>query len=240
MKTLGAMQPYFFPYLGYFDLINRADTWVVFDVVKYARKSWMNRNRVLHPTEGWQYVTVPVQRAHEDAPISEVRVLDKDSAFRKIAGQLQHYRKARAPHFSTVLQLLEQTFGACESDRLVELNVRSLATTCSYLGIAFSPVVLSEAGVPLPPIEHPGQWALELTKAFGHDAYVNPPGGAAIFRPEEFESAKIRLHITELVDFRYPTGPYPFVERLSILDVLMWSDPRSIRDYLNGLIHAER
>ena len=58
--VLGMMQPYFLPYLGYYALIRATDTWVVFDDTQYIRHGWVDRNRVLHPTEGWQYIKVPV------------------------------------------------------------------------------------------------------------------------------------------------------------------------------------
>ena len=56
------MQPYFFPYLGYFDLIHSVDQWIVFDSVQYIRQGWMHRNRILHPQSGWQYITVPIAK----------------------------------------------------------------------------------------------------------------------------------------------------------------------------------
>lgn len=57
------MQPYFFPYLGYYALIQKTDTWVVFDDCQYIRHGWVNRNRILHPNNSWQYITVPIAKA---------------------------------------------------------------------------------------------------------------------------------------------------------------------------------
>ena len=70
------MQPYFFPYLGYFELIARTDRWVVLDTVQYNRKSWMNRNRILHPNNGWQYINAPVHHAPRGTLIEKVFVQD--------------------------------------------------------------------------------------------------------------------------------------------------------------------
>ena len=68
--VLGIMQPYFFPYLGYYQLMMAVERWIVFDIVKYADRSWMNRNRVLHPTTGWSTYYI---RGEEDiAPIVEL------------------------------------------------------------------------------------------------------------------------------------------------------------------------
>jgi hypothetical protein len=233
---LGIMQPYFFPYLGYFDLINRTDRWIVFDVVKYIPKSWMNRNRILHPTDRWQYITVPVDKHHHDGMIKDVLVVDKEAARRRILGQIQHYRAGRAPYFKQVHSLLDESFVSTKSNTLCELNVAGLRCVCEYLGIPFNFSVLSEVDLVLPDIAHPGAWALEISAALGASVYINPPGGRALFREEEFEDRGLDLRFTELLDFRYNTGSYEFVERLSIVDVLMWNSPEAVKLYLDGLV----
>lgn len=229
---LGAMQPYFFPYLGYYDLINRTDRWVVFDVVKYKPKTWMNRNRILHPTGGWQYITVPVDKHGENGLIQNVRLIDPDAARRRILGQIEHYRKAWAPYYSAVRELTDACF-AGSTGKLTDLNVRALRLVCEYLNIRFDAVILSESGIELPEINHPGDWALEISSALGATGYVNPPNGRELFDPDKFARRGIGLSFTEVMDFRYPCGPYTFVERLSILDVLMWNSPASIKNYLD-------
>jgi len=232
---LGAMQPYFFPYLGYFDLINRSDRWVVFDVVKYAPRSWMNRNRILHPTTGWQYVGVPVDRRTEGNRLDAVRVIDGQAARRKMLGQIEHYRRGRAPHYEAVRGLIEDSFRGFDQGLLRDLNVAGLAATCAYLGIRFDPVILSQSDIVLPPIDHAGQWALEISTALGADHYVNPPNGRGLFDAAAFAARGIRLSFTDVADFRYACGRYDFVERLSILDVLMWNTPQAVRGYLDDL-----
>jgi hypothetical protein len=233
--NLGIMQPYFFPYLGYYDLINRTDRWVVFDVVQYKPKSWMNRNRILDPKGGFQYVTVPVERHVGSGSIRDVRVADAPESLQRILGQIQHYRKARAPFFTPVRDLIRGAFERGGSGRLVDLNVASLDLVCSYIGIPFRAMVLSESGMELPAIDRPGQWAVEISSALGATEYINPPGGREIFDESEFARRGIRLRFTELVDFRYETGPYAFVELLSIIDVLMWNSPEAVHAYLDRL-----
>lgn len=224
---LGIMQPYFFPYAGYFDLIDQVDRWVVFDVPKYNARSWMNRNRILHPREGWQYVTVPVNRENGHAALRDVRVADADGAVRRILGQLEHYRNA-APHYAMVRELVREAFGRVRGDLLTDLNVSTLSVTCEYLGIRFAPEVLSSMALDLPEISHPGQWALEIAANLEATEYVNPPGGRDIFRPEDWRRRGIVLSFSSLPDLVYQCGPYAFVEYLSILDVLMWNTPRSV------------
>lgn len=228
------MQPYFFPYLGYYDLINRTDQWIVFDVVKYAPKSWMNRNRILHPTDGWQYISIPVNKHAGDGAIKDVQILDVGAAHDKIRGQIEHYRKGGAPHFPAVARLVDECFSGLQGNLLRDLNVRSLALVCDHLEITFNHTNLSEMSLALPAIQHPGQWALEISSALGVDAYLNPPGGRDIFRANEWKNRGIQLGFTNLVSFVYPTRHYTFIEHLSILDVLMWNSPETVKAYLDS------
>lgn len=224
---LGIMQPYFFPYLGYFELIANTDRWVVFDVVKYNDKSWMSRNRILHPSRGWQYINLPVAKAPHGTPIHAIRAKDKVAARERICGQLEHYRR-RAPHFDAVVELIDTAF-AVDSDRLVDINVSGIAAVCARLGIEFNAVLCSEMDLELGSVEHAGQWALHIARQLGATEYLNPPGGRDLFHPEEWDASGIRLRFTELPDFSYSCAPYQFVEHLSILDVLMWNDPDAAR-----------
>lgn len=230
---LGIMQPYFFPYLGYFDLINRTDQWVIFDVVKYQPRSWMNRNRIADPAKGWQYITVPVDKHVGLGRICDVRVVDPEAAHARIRGQLAHYRKARAPYYTPVTRLVDMVFASRPGELLRDLNTSSLLAVCDYLGIRMDHENLSEMGLPITEIEHAGQWALEISDALGAREYVNPPGGREMFREDEWRARGITLSFTELLNYRYPTGPYDFVERLSVLDVLMWNAPEQVKAYLD-------
>ena len=71
---LGIMQPYFFPYLGYFDLINYSNRWIIFDTVQYIRHGWINRNRILKPGEDWQYISVPLVKHQREILIKDVEI----------------------------------------------------------------------------------------------------------------------------------------------------------------------
>lgn len=237
---LALMQPYFFPYLGHYDLINRTDRWVVFDVVQYTSRSWMSRNRILHPTRGWQYISIPVHKHPGRVAIKDVRLVDKRAAHRRIIGQLAHYGQGRAPFYSRVIGLVDEVFRRLDGDSLRDLNVLSLAVSCEYLGIRFDYSILSEMNLRLPEIQHPGQWALEIADALGANEYMNPPAGKELYRPGEFNARRIALSFLELMDFRYSCGGYEFVERLSVLDVLMWNSPDHVKRYLDSQIPRAR
>ena len=108
------MQPYFFPALGYFDLMRTTDRWILFDTVQYRRHSWLNRNRILHPASGWQYVSAPLKKHHRDTLIRDVEVREGDEWKRRIVGQLAHYKK-RAPYYARTVEWVED---ALDTDTL--------------------------------------------------------------------------------------------------------------------------
>lgn len=226
----GIMQPYFFPYFGYFDHISLCDTWVVFDISQYTPKSWMTRNRIQHPSTGWQYINCDVHGS-QNTCIAFVRLLDVKKTRGKVLGQLAHYKK-HAPYYVHVVDIVERAFDAARSTRLTDITVSGLAAVCTYLCIPFAPIIASEADFQLPPITHPGQWSLEISTLLGAETYLNTPGGRHLFRPEEFAMRGIRLGFTGVPHFEYECKPYIYEPHLSILDVLMWNSPEQVRAQL--------
>jgi len=227
---LAIMQPYFFPYIGYFDLIHQTDLWVVYDTGQYIKHGWVNRNRILHPREGWWYVIVPLKHHHFTTPIREVRIAEDRPWRQKLLGQIQHYGR-KAPFFPVVRDLLH----AClhdTSESLSRLNVRCLEEVTRYLGIPFQHSTFSEMGVHVDQTDGPTSIALQTARALGATEYVNRPGGAHLFDPRRFEEAGITLTIQGPVDFVYDCDGYQFQPNLSIIDVMMWNPPDEIRRYL--------
>ena len=231
--TLGIMQPYFFPYLGYFDLINRTDRWIVFDTPQYMRAGWVNRNRILHCREGWQYIIVPIKKHKRETPINEVEAIDSPDWRRKIINQFTHYR-GRAPFYHETISLLEECLGGVEKN-LSRMNTLILGKVCRYLGIPWKHEVLSEMNLKIGPVEGPGDWALRISEAVGAREYLNPPGGVKLYDSERFASCGIKLTIQESFEFQYNCPNYVFEPKMSVLDALMWNSPEDIKSYLDHL-----
>jgi hypothetical protein len=230
---LGIMQPYFFPYLGYFELIAKTDRWVVFDVVQYNPKSWMNRNRILRPDSGWQYINIPVHKNNHGTPIHDIRVMDRAAALARINGQLRHYQR-HAPCYPDVIDLIRHGFNTAESDRLVDVNVATLAAVCEYLGLKFDWSLCSKLELDLADIDAPGHWALSICRQLGASGYLNPPGGRELFNPDEWSGCGIKLDILEPARLEYQCRPYRFEPDLSIVDVLMWNPPKTVREIIKS------
>ena len=105
--TLGIMQPYFFPYLGYFQLINKVDTFILLDEVQFIRHGWIERNRVLNSNEGWQYIKVPLIKHSRSTLIKDSLIRSSEVWKSKILAQLSCYKR-KAPFYNQVIQFLEE------------------------------------------------------------------------------------------------------------------------------------
>ncbi|WKZ66662.1 MAG: WbqC family protein [Flavobacteriales bacterium] len=230
-KRVGIMQPYFFPYLGYFGLIAHSDRWIVFDPVQYIRKGWMNRNRVLKAGGGEKFVSVTVA-AHERDTLIKDMVLAPDAArFDLFLRQLDAYKLLRAPHYTTVVEVLRECFAA-PSDRLVPFLTHTLQRTCAYLDIPFRHEVYSEMGLSHPTPKHPMEWSLYTCQEIGAAEYINPPGGRTFFDPVRFHDAGVRLLFHEQRLPAYDQRNPMFIPGLSIIDVMMFNAPSAIQDML--------
>lgn len=224
---LGIMQPYFFPYLGHFALIASVDQWIVFDVTQYTPKTWMNRNRILHPKSGAMYVTVPLANSSNSIKTWEAKVLDPAEAKKSIIGKLSHYKK-RAPYYDQVNNIVNQTFKNSADDTLVGLNVSALNAVCEYLNISFQHQICSKLSLEYPESLGPGEWAPYICHQLGATEYVNPIGGKDLFNASTFRESGVALYFAEFEEFKYPTPSYSYEPNLSILDVMMWNSPEAI------------
>lgn len=230
---LGMMQPYAFPYLGYFQLIHHCDHWVVFDDTQFVRKSWVTRNRILHPepAKQWQYVSIPVKREPLGTLIKDVTI-DRASAWQEsILGKLSACRQA--PHYASVRRLVSACLDA-EAGSVAEWNVAALKAVCDHLGIRFDYDYSSAIPYARDSISHPGQWALETASHFGATEYINPAGGHAIFREAEFSARSLKLRYLRPTLTAYAQHRDGFVEALSILDVMLWNSVEEIHDMLDS------
>jgi hypothetical protein len=233
---LAIMQPYFFPYLGYFDLLHNVDLFIFYDTVQFIKQGWINRNRILHPNKtGWHYISVPLDRAsfHSSyrTPIRDVNVLNAKPWKPHILGQLQHYEKA-APFADETISFVRECLDGEEAS-ISRLDVQILEKCTKLLKIDFQHHFCSELDIDLDAASNPEDRILDICEYLGAREYVNLPGGVDLYHREAFDSRNIRLTFRNLPTFVYPTTPYVFEPNLSVIDLLMWNQPEAIKKYLD-------
>jgi hypothetical protein len=230
--SIGIMQPYLFPYLGYFQLMVAVDRWVYFDTPQFIRHGWINRNRVMTTgKDDWKYIRIPLTKVPHGTPITQVTIAPGRDWRRDLLRALDYYEHHRAPFLDETVDLLERALD-CDSDQLSKVVIHSLRSCRQHLGIEGPNDVFSEMDLTLEPVEHAGQWALRICQALEARRYVNPPGGREIFRPAEFSAAGVELRFIE-PDLRpYNQRGHDFIADLSIVDCLMWLGREGVRNRL--------
>ena len=232
---LAIMQPYFFPYLGYYSLIKKSDKFILFDTVQFIRRGWIERNRILKPTEGWQYVSVPLVKRPISTIIREMEIKNNEDWKLKLNLQLEHYKK-RAPFYRETLRVIEDSLDI-DTNSVVKLNENILKKTCEYFGITSNISVFSEMNLIIGEVNHPGEWALNITKSLGGKEYINPMGGVDIFKREQFSEAGISLKFLGNNLSQYNQRRCVFQEGLSIIDVMMFNEPAVISNLIDDFYY---
>ena len=232
-KKIAIMQPYFFPYIGYISLIKHTDKFILFDSVQFIRHGWIERNRVLKPELGWQYVGVPLVKHERDTLIKDVQINNNENWKERLLAQLQHYKK-KSPFYKQTIEVIQKGLDI-ETDSIVKLNYSTLKAVCEYLEIPFDCEIFSEMNVEIELVNAPDEWALNICKALGYKEYWNPPGGMEFFNREKYEQAGIDLKFQKVNVQPYPQrrGPENIETGLSIIDVMMFNSKEQIKEMLD-------
>lgn len=220
------MQPYFLPYIGYWQLINAVDMFVVYDNIQYTKKGWINRNRLLRNGQAVTF-TVPLLK---DSDYLDVKDRELSPVFDR-KGLLNQFREAyrRAPYFERTLPLLDLIVQNQESN-LFRFVHNSIVKICEHLGITTQIVISSEIE-----IDHSlknQDKVLALCKKLKANSYLNPIGGTDLYSAGTFSKKEIDLLFIKSHPFEYPQLGSNFVPWLSIVDVLMFNDVLTMNSIL--------
>ncbi|CAO4149444.1 WbqC family protein [Methylorubrum thiocyanatum] len=224
--TVAIMQPYLFPYIGYFQLIAAVDQFVIYDTVKYTKKGWINRNRFLRDGAPVTF-TLPLEKDSDQLDIRERRVAAGFEPDRLCAQIAQAYR--HAPHRHETMPLVEEVLSYASADLFDHLR-HGLLRTCAHLGIA-TPIRTASAIEGATDLRRQDR-VIDLCERLGAATYVNPIGGTTLYDRAAFAQRGIALRFLRARPLVYPQGPHPFVPWLSILDVLMFNPRTALKAVL--------
>lgn len=220
---VGIMQPYFLPYIGYFQLLNAVDKYVIYDNIQYTKKGWFNRNRILQNGKDMLF-SIPLEKASDYLDVRE-RFISDGFDRKKLLNQVREsYRKA--PYFDTVMPLFEDMINYNDNNLFNDIY-HSIQIVCNYLGINTEIVVSSTID-----IDHTlkGQdKVLAICKALGATEYYNAIGGKELYNIDDFKRQNIDLHFISSNPIDYKQFKNEFVPWLSILDVMMFNSKEEIK-----------
>lgn len=223
---LAVMQPYLFPYIGYFQLISAVDIFIFYDDVDYIKNGWINRNRILINGKP-NYFTIPCKNASPNRLIQDIKHL-LDDRKKKLLKKIK-FTYNKAPFFDSVYPLIERTMGY-DSSYIAELAMASIKETCNYLDI--TPIFKqSSKAYDNTELERTSR-LIDICKQENSGTYINLVGGKKLYSKDNFKEADIILKFLEPVLKDYEQFGNDFVPGLSIIDAMMFNAPEKIRNQL--------
>ena len=224
------MQPYFFPYIGYFQLMAAVDEFIVYDNIEFTKKGWINRNRILvNGTDS--YITLPLKSDSDFLNIRERQLADTwINEKRKILNKIfESYRKSS--NFKIVSEVIEKCI-LFEDHNLFNFILNSLSIVKEYLEIK-TPLIISSTI----PIDHSlkgDKKVIEIVKSRKAENYINSIGGIELYNKDEFKKEGINLNFLKSTNLIYKQFDNAFVPWLSIIDVMMFNSKEEIKKYLES------
>ncbi len=224
MTSIAIMQPYFCPYVGYFQLIKSADVFVIYDNIEYTKKGWINRNRFLSNGEATIF-SIPIRKDSDQLDVRQ-RFLADDFKPQKLMNRITG-AYTKAPFYAQVLPLLERVFLQEERNLFAFIHY-AVVEICEYLEIETRIVSSSEVE-----IDHglrSQDKVVAICQAFQAETYINPIGGRELYEKDTFRDHGLELRFLQTGDVVYPQFDAEFVASLSIIDVMMFNARKTISE----------
>lgn len=224
---LAIMQPYFFPYIGYFHLAYAADLFVVYDNIQYTKKGWINRNRILQNGTD-TVISLPLKRDSDYLDVRD-RVIAESFNRKKFLNRIRGAYN-RAPYFKRTFSFIESIINY-DDHNLFRFLLNSMVLTFQHLGIDTAVVTSSDVS-----IDHrlkSQDKVLAMCKAVDAQVYINAIGGVDLYSREAFSDRGIELKFVKSKLVEYKQFGQDFCPWLSIIDVMMFNDIDTIKEYLD-------
>ena len=228
MKSIARMQPYLFPYIGYFQLIHSVDNFVIYDDIQYMKHGWINRNRILLNGKP-HYITFPVRKDELTTLINERRFAENINYIKKKILSTLRQAYSKAPFFDPVNSLLENIINV-KDNNVATFSEHCLVEIVSYLQIDTCIKRSSRLGVDKSLTRE--NRVIAIVKELGASHYINSIGGKKLYHKERFAEKGIKLSFLNSNDIVYPQLDNEFVPWLSIIDVMMFNPVEKLNEYL--------
>ena len=226
---IAIMQPYLFPYIGYFQMINAVDTFVFYDDVNFIKRGWVNRNKIL-VNGNEKLFTIPLIDASQNKLINEIEINSNNKELNKLLNTIsQNYKKA--PHFEQVFPLIKG-FLNLKQRFISEMAVDSIKEISKYLKID-TEFILSSEKFSETRGDEKEERLVSICQSLNASEYINAIGGAELYSKNTFFDNGIKLNFIQSNKITYNQYRNDFVPWLSIIDVLMFNSKIEINSMLN-------
>jgi len=229
-RRLSIMQPYIFPYIGYFHLIEATEKIVFYDDVNYIKRGWINRNRILINNSDFLF-TIPVEKASQNKLINEINPLIDSNFIDKFFAQIETAYK-KAPYYYDVVEILKTVFSK-HYENIADLAINSIRSVYKYLD---KDIQWTKSSISSPETKgmDKADRLIEITKNLGYQKYINAIGGQELYQKEYFNNKGVKLNFVKSQKIEYKQFNNDFVPWLSIIDILMFNDKNAVREQITA------
>ena len=224
---IGIMQPYFFPYIGYWQLINAVDKFVIYDDVNFIMRGYINRNAILINGQAYKF-SIPLEKPSQNKLINETKLNFSDSAKNDFLKTTELAYK-KAPCYKEVYPVLNKIIYNKETDLTTFIKF-AIKTVNQYLGI--NTEILLSSDIEKDNSLKGQNKIIEICKLLNASQYINPIGGVDLYDKAKFQNENIKLNFLQTKYIIYEQFNNDFVENLSIIDVMMFNTREQIQNML--------
>ncbi len=225
---IAIMQPYFFPYLGYWQMFFAVDKFVLLDDVNFIMRGYINRNSILMNGKAHLF-SIPLDKPSQNKLIKDTKIKfaqkDRENFLKTIT---LAYKKA--PFYDKFFPVFKDIVENVDDD-LTNYIKYSFEQVKNYLGLDTEILISSQ--IEKDNTLHAQDRIIEINKRLGATQYINAIGGQELYNKSDFDNAGIKLNFIKILPVEYKQFKGDFVSNLSFIDVLMFNDTETIKEYLS-------
>lgn len=225
---IGIMQPYFFPYLGYWQTLNAVDKYVIYDDVNYIKNGWINRNNILLNNQK-HLLTIPLDGASPFLLINQIKTTPRENEKEKLLKTIEVAYK-KAPYFDVVFPIIHDVIME-KSNLIINALVLQLKSVCKYLDIQ-TELIISSTMDKDNSLKAQDK-VIHICKMLGGTQYINAIGGQELYSFDDFEKNGLELSFLKTEFTPYKQFKNEFIPGLSMIDILMFNSPADVKKMLN-------
>jgi hypothetical protein len=225
---IAVMQPYLFPYIGYFQLLNAADKFVILDDVNFIKKGWINRNKILVNNEP-AYFTIPLVKSSQNKLIKDIAISYENNWQEKFLKTIER-SYSKAPFFEVAYNLISKII-LRDENKISDLIYFSLMDIKEYLCLKTD--IVKSSGVYNNSEFKGEERIIDICLKENSEYYVNPIGGIELYSKNSFSEKGICLNFIKTNKIEYQQFGNEFFDSLSIIDVLMFNHKEKVLEFLN-------
>jgi hypothetical protein len=225
---LAIMQPYFFPYIGYFQLVGAVDKFIFYDDVNFIKRGWINRTNIL-TREGKQLLSISLMKSSQNKLINEIELIPDQNKLLKTI----EFTYKKAPFYNDVFPMVESCLN-CSAKSISAFAANTISSVADYLNLGTEFELSSDFHSTSAGYEK-ARRLMDICRKENADVYINSIGGKEIYFKENFQRNGIDLYFLESKPIIYSQAPIrkdTFEPKLSIIDVLMFNDPEKVKQFL--------